>query len=260
MTMELFWAWAHFAGKTVSPIFGWPGFTYDMFDADWMHTVDLGATLVVLGNMFLDFFYSLGGHHDRPVERAEALGKILNMVKCASHCLGVDVPIWDLSMGMISSQASDFPVLKLKAGEARHMVPVCSFMAHNFFPVSSDYEKLRLQMFEQLHHCYKQLDAFDPDQMGFHARCFNLLYNQLNRDALANNPRSVRWRIYPKFHLMIHICESSENPSNTWNYMDESAIGEAAFAAERCKTDQMHRSLVQNYRIHEFGPSASRGE
>ena len=50
ITMKTFWAWVIFTRSNVSAIFGWPGFVYDMLDADWMHTVDLGVTLIVLGN------------------------------------------------------------------------------------------------------------------------------------------------------------------------------------------------------------------
>jgi hypothetical protein len=249
ITTKTFWSWVFFAGLSASPIFGWPGFTYAMLDVDWMHTVDLGVTLVVLGNMFLDFFYFLGGSHNNA---KPTLGKILNMVKLASKSMGVSVPIWDLTMGMISAKASHWPVLKLKAGEARYMLPVCFHMASNFFPTASAYELLRLNMLQHLKKCYELLDAFDADAMGFHGRAFHMLYNQLNRGALVSDPRSVRWRLYPKFHLMIHLCESGENPRDSWNYADESEIGVGATVAEDCHPNTMHRSLIKNYRVFEF--------
>lgn len=244
-TTATFWAFAMFTNMHVSPIFGWPGFLYDMVDADWMHTVDLGVTLSALGNMCLDFFEHVGGTR---TNCDPALGKLMNMIIVASHAVGKKPPIWDLTLSMIQSGA-DAPLLKLKAAEARYMVPVCLHMARHFFPATSDYEKLRLQMFEQLAHCYKQLDDFNAESMGFHARSFVMMYNQLNRDALSTNIRSLRWRLYPKFHLMIHLCESGENPKDSWNYMDESAIGDSAIDAEGCHPNHMHRALIQNRRI-----------
>ena len=249
ITDMVFWSWVFFGGTVASPIFAWPGFRYDMLDADWMHTVDLGVTLVVLGNIFLDFFYHLGGTHREP---KQALGLLMSMIKVASKAKDTEPPIWDLTMGMIASSASEYPVMKLKAGEARYMVPICFYMAAIFFPASSDYELLRLNMFQQLVRCYELLDNFDGEKMGFHARAFGMLYNQLNRGALADNPQSVRWRLYPKFHLMQHLCETNENPRHSWNYMEESAIGEAAITAEACDPAHMHRSLIQNYRLFEF--------
>ena len=171
--------------------------------------------------------------------------------------LKVECPLRDLTMNMIQAKPSHWPVFKVKAAEARYMVPICYHMACNWFPLTSDYEKLRLNMLEQLVRCYDLLIFFAADAMGFHGRAFNMLYNQLNRQALAADANSVRWRLYPKFHLMIHICESGENPKDARNYMDESAIGDGANAAERCPPNNMHRSLIQNYRIFDFSKASS---
>ena len=249
ITMKTFWAWVIFTRSNVSPIFGWPGFVYDMLDADWMHTVDLGVTLIVLGNCFLDYFQDLGGTHADPTD---ALAKLLNLVKCAAKCLKMKDPIWDLTMGMIQSSSGTWPVLKLKAGEARYMVPVNLYIATHFFPTQSRYQRTRLDMLRRLQKCYDLLQDFDAEAMGAAARSFNMIYNQLNRMALSENPMSVRWRLYPKFHLMIHICESGENPRESWNYMDESAIGDSASLAESCQPASMHKTLIGNYRVLHF--------
>ena len=173
------------------------------------------------------------------------------MIKLACKSLGKPPPIWDLTMGMIASQPTDWPVFKVKAAEARYMVPACVYMATNMFPTSSPYEKLRLHTLKHLQRCYDLLENFDADAMGFHARSFCVLYNQLNRQALTD-PRSVRWRLYPKFHLMIHLCETGANPRQSWNYLDESAIGDGARVAETCHPNNMHRALLEDYRIFEY--------
>ena len=100
------------------------------------------------------------------------------------------------------------PVLKVKAAEARAMVPV---VQQHMFPKNTGYQRLRFNMLSKPFRCYELLKDFDAIEMGSSARRFHMLYNELSAIAMRNN-QPHRWRLYPKFHLMIHLAESGENP------------------------------------------------
>jgi hypothetical protein len=53
--------------------------------------------------------------------------------------------------------------------------------------------------------------------METQARQFALLYVSLEK--AVNKPPF--WRFKPKFHMMIHLCSSHSNPSQSWTYRDE---------------------------------------
>ena len=143
------------------------------------------------------------------------------------------------------------PVLKVKAAEARAMVPVVHYITQHMFPKNTAYQRLRFNMLSKLLRCYELLKDFDAIEMGSSARRFHMLYNELSAMAMRNN-QPHRWKLYPKFHLMIHLAESGENPSLSWNYMDESAIGECAQHAEHCNVRFLHRSLILQYCLFKF--------
>ena len=62
MDMARFWCTAAFEAMYVSGFWGIPGVTIAYCRPDWMHTVDLGVLLYLLGNVFWELFQELGAH------------------------------------------------------------------------------------------------------------------------------------------------------------------------------------------------------
>ena len=103
--------------------------------------------------------------------------------------------------------------------------------------------------------CYSLLDNwFDGAGvfMAEHGRKFFLGYCELSKMALVHEAGPVHWRIYPKFHLWLHLCESGVNPKLLWNYMDESEIGRCAELAEGMHARTLSTALLNKYRVFKF--------
>ena len=247
-----------FGAIATTGIWSWLGFTINMCEWDWMHAADLGATPVTLGNVYEELFLFLGGTRKHPLE---ACGKLLDMIKIASKELDMkQPPIYHLEYTQIRASPDSAPKLKVKAAEARHMVPVTHFILKRFFPLASDHEFLRFRCIDALHKCYIELHKWGPNSsatLGHEGKYFCMLYNQLNLDALRRSPRGLLWRMYPKFHIFIHLCESGYDPKTTWNYSDESAIGQGALVAESCHPATLSVEFIEKHRVLEFGTPIS---
>ena len=84
--------------------------------------------------------------------------------------------------------------------------------------------RLLAQLYDNLSH-----HKFDAQSMETQARQFALLYVSLEK--AVNKPPF--WRFKPKFHMMIHLCSSHSNPSQSWTYRDEDFGGSCATMARR---------------------------
>ena len=86
-----------------------------------MHCGDLGVLVVVLGNMFWEIIVHLGGKWDDMLKQT---GQILAMIDAAAKELHKEPPLWNLTRGMIRYSATAPPRLRVKAAEARKLLPV----------------------------------------------------------------------------------------------------------------------------------------
>ena len=119
-----------FGAIATTGIWSWPGFTINMCEWDWMHATDLGATPVTLGNVYEELFLFFGGTRKHLLE---ACGKLIDMIKIASKELDMNQPpIYHLEYTQIRASPDSAPKLKVKAAEARHMVPVTHFILKRF--------------------------------------------------------------------------------------------------------------------------------
>ena len=185
------------------------------------------------------------------------------MFMCMSaNELGVDPPINNLTYTMYRNNDGK-PKAKLKAAEARSMLPVLVHMMTVFFPPRSDHDHLRLQCLVSIDNFYKELVQWRntgvnaaSEAMRF-GKQFLLLYSELAVEEL-NGDRAKkhvwqRWRIYPKHHLFMHVLEEDlpriGNPMECWTYGDEDFIGASVKVAQRCHTAHVPRSVVQRYRL-----------
>lgn len=84
-----------------------------------------------------------------------------------------------------------------------------------------------------------------------------LLYAELGKEALEDRTHQtegwIKWRWYPKHHLMSHCIEDqisvSGSAAESWCYADEGAIGEAVHVAESCHASVLNRTVIDKYRI-----------
>ena len=233
----------------VSKIFSTPGLDLSYILPDWMHTVDLGILLYTCGCCLWDLVERMGGTFNRP---QPAIAQIMNLIRIKSRELGQDPPFHSLTVTMIRSVASKPPRLRVKAGEARHFLPVLLAMLRDYFPAESAYEQCRFHCLAALNRCFAELANWQ-DGPGGSARRLELaalqhlqLYQRLHE--LRADP--LMWRLYPKHHLFQHCSTNAwTNPVLLWNYSDEDCIGEAVRIARGCNVAHLHTAVIRRYRL-----------
>ena len=188
-----------------------------------------------------------------------AIGDLIMLIKWASRDLGYDSPpISSLTLPMIKADGKP-PKLKTKAAEGRYLLPVVVAILEKWFPARDDHEGNRLLCLTALRDMYTELKAWGPGsgpRVASLGRRHVLLYEALSRDALSKlreGATQLFWRLYPKHHLFIHCVEDqvmiSGNIGESWNYRDESAIGDAAKVAGRLHPRTLHRTLITKMRV-----------
>ena len=143
------------------------------------------------------------------------------------------------------------------------MLPVLRHMLEHVLKPGTDAHKLlRLQCLQKLDDMYQELYRW-RDGCGSGKRVAELgrrhllLYTELARESLAGVDWQrngwMMWRLYPKHHAFQHCIEDQVsvcgNPTECWNYGDESFIGEAVKLAESAHASTLHRLIIQKYRI-----------
>ena len=203
---------------------------------DVLHTVDLGFTAHVVGNVFNECLINrvFGGRNirDNLARLNRELAEWYSKNKVKSKLDG------QLTLERIRSQTNPWPKLKSKAAAGRHLAPFCHYLAVTFL------KDRRIQALTQLLcEFYRLLDSqgmfLDPDaraRFPLLGQRMCGLFAQLSGEALANGHR--RWKMTPKVHLTLHLCEwqapSVGNPKAFWVYADEDFVGSMIEVAEAC--------------------------
>ena len=242
--MAGFWADMIQEGRYLSPLFSVPGFTVASFEIDWMHACDLGVLQHLLGNIVADLWQKIGATRRQP-----SCQRLLNLINMMSKSRGEDPPINNLTVLMFWPKSTAYPKIKLKAAEARYMVPVLLMVLQNCFPAETEYEITREQCLAAMCKCLDELKSWEHGysniRLGKLARQFVMLYCRLRR--MSGDAR--RWKLVPTFHLFLHCAESATNPRLSWNYCDEAAIGEASAIARVCNFAHLHVAVMRRDRI-----------
>jgi len=185
------------------------------------------------------------------------------LIKMKSHAAGLkQAPINSLTLNMFKADGKR-PRLKTKAAETRNLVPV-TLLILEMFGLSSTHAQTRYECLKCLNEIYKEMEGWN-DHSGARiaelARKHCILYSALGEEACRNSGDWMFWRMSPKHHMMIHLCEdqleATGNPRFHWCYRDESEIGLAVEVAEsggNPKTLNMH--IMMKYRTWHLEASA----
>jgi hypothetical protein len=129
------------------------------------------------------------------------------------------------------------PKLRSKAAECRYLVPFCAWLSDKFKAFNQHFAAIA-GMFFYLHQLQMMVSGSEPwvaSSAADACRLFCSLYAALSAEAKAAG--KDRWRIKPKLHLLQEMLEVDVflhgNPSEFWNYRDESFVGFWAGAAHR---------------------------
>ena len=155
---------------------------------------------------------------------------------------------------MIRATASAPPRLRAKAAEARHLIRITGHILEFYVPLGTDHEKRRFSAVRAMIRMYDEVDNWregSAERLGRSCREFMAVYKELRDNA--SSPALLR--VYPKFHQLIHISEGDSNPRATWNYADESEIGEAAKFAATCNVVSMETECLAKHRLSKYSKS-----
>ena len=217
--------WMHGAHLSVSSLFSLPHFSEACILQDWMHCVDLGVAQDLIGNLFFEIQQSLpGANMDDRV--AVLMGRLRGYFKTLPP-----------SASRLSNRTSEMikqpqkgPKLRAKAAETRHLIPFSASLAHEWCGPDA-HSRTRAGLFENLYTLATHISAPVYDEAGAIASCRRVcaLATALEAEMLRKDPRSKRWRVKPKLHLLQEMIEFTAphrgSPSEFWTYQDESWCG-----------------------------------
>ena len=132
--------------------------------------------------------------------------------------------------------SNNWPKLKAKAAATRHVIPFCLELAQKHL------DRRRIALCQQLHSLYLLmdtqgmfLDEAAKRRVPVLGRQLCSLFAALSTEAFEAG--RVAWKMTPKVHLMMHLCEwqsQTMNPRFFWVYSDEDLVGKMVEVAESC--------------------------
>jgi hypothetical protein len=141
----------------VSEVWNLPGFRHTMLVLDLMHIACLGILQYLLGNVLLLQFHRLGGTIGDP---NDALTNLLRFTKLAARNLGIQNPVFKLTLNMIR-RTGENPRLRTKAAETRRMLYCVHWILVNILPPRDDFETLVFQCVAAIYEFYTVLEHWD---------------------------------------------------------------------------------------------------
>ena len=215
------------SGRTLPTLFRIITLRIEGIMIDVLHCVDQGVAMHLIANVFIEVM-ALG--HWGPTQQLRAAG------------LDKDMREWQKAHGERSSvhgeitfsrirTTNDWPKLKCKASATRHLIDYTVHLSQTHMRGGEHalHDQRRLAVCQLLQRFYRIIadgGRFLCDdaklELPILVKSFMGLYGHLPREALNANVRA--WKMVPKFHMFVHLCEIQSfhmNPRFYWVYMDE---------------------------------------
>ena len=223
MILRLLTRW----GK-ISPILEAPWVKTSIFRFDWLHAADQGATADFIGNVY---HHVCENRMDGPTidDRYSALFLLLQEFY-------EDEGVLDRMGNLKPTFVEKRQGMKLRASgaECRALVPFVLRLARELFDRTDPVENAMYWASFHLCRVYGALSASTPNaqaEMRDAGIQFATQYVALH-DHL-NDEDDRLWRIKPKMHWFMHLCDGTSKPSMNWLYRDEDFGGSVAAAARK---------------------------
>lgn len=199
-----------------------------------------------LSHLYGSYLHTLcfGGSGRQLAPPAYRMGVLVGRIHELYESMGIDTQMRNLDISMfcnVKSPHKDYPALKSKASEGKHLLPVLTRMSKETI-VSTD------AMTVHLHLAFKAIDSFceliytSPDVPGeeLGAKAVELVtaflceYKWLNE--WASKKKKKLFHMVPKFHMLWHMALDFKylNPRLTWTFKTESYVGEVSRLAHSC--------------------------
>ncbi len=218
------------------------GFRLEHICIDVLHTVDLGITSHILGNIFwmLVVGRAIYGGTTQDLKISRLQERITSWYKSSKFDGSTRVK-GKLTVDRMRT-SSGWPKLKAQAAATRHLVHfgVELMMAHCD---GSDHDNAVLALVQLIARFYeilttetKFLSDAARDELPKLGRRVGIIYAWLATNSYAARDRM--WKMTPKLHLFVHLCEWQSiymgNPRFFWTYIDEDLVGKLIEVAESC--------------------------
>ena len=205
---------------------------------DVLHAVDLGITSHIIGNVFWLIAirrnaFGCKNNEDRIKKLNEHMVAWYKRAKCESKVQG------KLNIDRVRTSGG-WPKLKAKAAATRHLAAYALFLVQVF---GAEEDKHVLALCTLLCEFYQILND-EPMYLGATAKArlpvlgqqLAVIYSKLAETSA--NARLRMWKMSPKLHLFVHLCEWQAmewgNPRYFWCYADEDLVGILTEVAKSC--------------------------
>ena len=226
------------------------GFRLDCIMIDVLHTVDQGVASHIIANVMWVFAVVrkvFGGKtQEENVQRLYAnMQKWYKGLKSKTRMQG------KLTVERLRTKGG-WPKLKAKAAATRHLAAYALHLAQTFGTGTVEDKQILgvCQMLSEFYNVMQSESQFlsaaaklDVPKVGYRLVA---LYTALATDAKRKGLKL--WKLQPKLHLFLHLCEwqaiTHGNPRYYWTYADEDLMGIMAEIASSCHPRTMAMSAL----------------
>jgi len=257
---ESYLAWLAAQGLPVPCIFLIRTLRLEGVLADVMHTMCLGVTAHVCGNIMHEVMEANPGWGATQADRVRSLdarlGRWYKETKEEHKVNG------KLTYARIK-KPGDWPKFLGKAASTRRLVVFCARLATEFNS-KSEHDVQRVAVAQALVEMYDIMGGeprfLRPESKARLARlsaAFMGVYAKLSASSLASGVRG--WKMSPKFHLMQHIFEDQTfmNPRYNWVYADEDLQRILKDVALSCHAGNIAHMVLFKWAVHTFDDCGS---
>ena len=222
--------------NTHHKLFTVPGLHPLALHLDTLHTLDLGVSCHVAGNVL----WELVGQ--RPEAQELAMRKLNLLIQQTYEALGTPVNQRVSSIGLkdLRKAGKEYPILKHQKGaKVRHFIPVLERLCAKW--QAEDHDRHRYKVVQGLLEIYESLEKRDYcwSRVGWQAFdkavCKMLInYQWLAKEAFQK--RETLWSVVQKHHMTCHLPQQAQwvNPRYVWTYGSESYMGTMVKLASAC--------------------------
>ena len=247
-------------GKELPPLLALViGLRLECIMIDILHTVDQGVASHVIANIFWECVKKHVWHPSRQDDNVEGLmHDIQQHYKSSATPKGHSRLQGKLIVDRLRS-ASGYPKLKAKAAATRHLADFALILARRHLDAK------RVALIEMLVRFYTIVHSDGMFMQPEHkeelpglGRRLMQIYGQLSAEALSAGRKL--YKISPKHHLFVHLCEwqavEMGNPRYYWTYADEDLVGSMIEVAECCHPRTLAGTAMYKWLIYAFDPES----
>ena len=201
----------------LSPLFSFPWFDIEIIRLDWLHVVDQGVAADFLGNLFYCVMQKLPGNSRK--ERCQSLWELIQVFydkKDVQDRLQTLIPT-------MVRQGNKAPKLRGGAAVVRALVPFAVVLAESTLSNTDERERTMITAAKHLNDCYKRLSADEFHGLGLKENAIRFAGTYIALSQTSTDQKL--WRVKPKMHLFLELCDGSVEPSKIWTYRDEDFLG-----------------------------------